>query len=317
MTDIQEPRLSVGIISAGAVGTAVAERLAGAGHLLHGIVARSSRSQQRAVQRLPQVPHISVKEAAQAALVVLAVPDPVLPEVIHEVAATTRDGQIVMHTSGSYGCGIMQPITDTGALPLALHPAMTFSGEAQDADNLIGCAWGVTADSDTGEAAGQLLVSSMAGVAVMVPENHRAAYHAALSYAANYAVTLLSDAQHMLDYALNPCVPSTYVPSTSASSTPKEGAPPQRPESAQLLSKIMPAAVQQALESRMRGVTGPVARDDASAVLRHIDALESLEKSCPDAHFLRAYLPMAQRTAHLLHSVNVEAALEQVARRLR
>ena len=163
---MQKPRLSVGIISGGAVGTAVAERLAAAGHMIHGIVARSDRSQRRVQERLPGTRIVSLEEAAQAALVMIAVPDTQLAEVIRQVAGITRDGQIVAHTSGAHGCEILQPITDTGAVPLALHPVMTFSGLAADNENLQGCAWGITADSETGEMIAELLVSSMEGVPV-------------------------------------------------------------------------------------------------------------------------------------------------------
>ena len=81
MIDRQPPRLSVGIISAGAVGLALAEAFTRAGHHVHGIHAHSERSQARATQRVPDIPIVSLAEAAMAQLVVLAVPDPVLPEV--------------------------------------------------------------------------------------------------------------------------------------------------------------------------------------------------------------------------------------------
>lgn len=300
--DIQQPRLSVGVISGGSVGTAVAERLAQAGHHIHGVVARSEASQKRVAERLPNTQIVSLEEAAQAALVIIAVPDTVLPEVIDQVAAVTRDGQMVAHTSGAHGCEILQPITDTGALPMAMHPAMTFSGKAVDAGNLMGCAWGVTADSETGDMVADLLVSSMGGVSVHVPEDKRPAYHAAISYAANYVVTLLSNAQRMLDHVL--------------ADDAGEGPPLHNPNSATLLRTIVPVAVEKALDQRMNGLTGPVARDDAPAVMRHIEALQKLEEGTV-ADFTGAYIPMAERTAQMLHSLEVERVLAELDMRLR
>lgn len=291
MTDRQEPRLSVGVISAGAVGTAVAEVLRDAGHLIHGVVAPSAASRARAADRLPGVPVIPLHEAAQAALVVLAVPDPVLPEIAARVAETTRPGQIVMHTAGSVGCGVLQPVTDTGALPLALHPAMTFTGQEADAGHLLGCAWGVTTDSDTGAAVAEILVDSVGGVPVRVPEEGRTLYHAAMAHGANHLVTVVSEAQRMLDHALAVGTPDREVRTA--------------PESAVLLRRIVPAAASNALADRTGALTGPTVRDDAPTVLRHLAALDALD----DPQLAAAYRQDAERTARAVGSIDVERAL--------
>lgn len=314
MNDMQQPRLSVGIISAGAVGTALAEKFLQAGHMVHGVVARSEKSRKRVAERIPQVPIISLEEAAQAALVVLAVPDPQLPEVIEQVAQITRDGQIAAHTSGAHGCGILQPITDTGALPLALHPVMTFGGTQQDVRNLTGCAWGVTADSEVGQTVAELLVASLDGVAITIPEAKRPAYHAAIAYAANYVVTLLSDAQAMLDHVL---VDDQEVQSTADGSGGSALDYRFNPDSAKLLETIIPAAVRNALTQRMDGLTGPAARDDAAAVQRHIEALKQLDTSATPTDYSRPYIHMAERTAQLMGSIEVERLLAEYTMGLR
>lgn len=291
--DRQEPRLSVGVISAGAVGTAVAEVLRDAGHLIHGVVARSAVSRARAAERLPGIPVVPVAEAAQAALVVIAVPDPQLPQVAAEVAEITRPGQIVAHTAGSVGCAVLQPVTDTGALPLALHPAMTFTGHASDTAHLLGCAWGVTADSDTGAAVADILVDSVGGVPVHVPEEGRTLYHAAMAHGANHVVTLVSEAQRMLDHAL-----------AAGGTAPA----PVAAESAVLLRRIVPAAVGNALDDRMGALTGPTARDDAATVLRHLAALDALP-AAPGEQLATAYREDAERTARAAGSIDVERAV--------
>ena len=309
---MQEPRLSVGIISAGAVGTALAEKFLQAGHHVHGVVARSESSRRRVSERIPTVPVVSLEEAAQTQLVVLAVPDPELPAVIRRVAQTTRDGQMVAHVAGAYGCDILQPVTDTGALPLAMHPVMTFGGSTQDSMNLAGCAWGVTADSEVGQTVAELLVSSLEGYAVQIPEVNRPAYHAAIAYAANYVVTLLSDAQRMLDHVLGDDADGAAGAGGIGGGTGSLSSPPSHnPDSARLLDRIVRTAVDRALAQRMEGVTGPVARDDAPAVLRHIEALRKLESSSHGANFSGAYIPMAERTAQMLHSLEVERVLAE------
>ncbi|MGJ4104031.1 DUF2520 domain-containing protein [Corynebacterium macclintockiae] len=293
--DIQQPRLSVGIISAGAVGVALAEAFGRAGHHVHGVYVHSARSERLASKRIPNIPQTSLSSAAQAALVVLAVPDPKLPDVIEKVAQHTRDGQIVAHVSGAFGCDILQPITDTGALPLALHPAMTFTGTPADSERLDGCAWGVTSDSEVGDVVAQTLVASLGGVPVAIPEPHRAAYHAAMAHAANHLVTLLTDAQEILDRVVD--------------------APGESPDSALLLRRIAHAAVDNALDKRMDGLTGPVARDDAAAVMRHLAALRELGDSAEEAtghgqSSEAAYTAMARRTALKAGAIEVERLLD-------
>lgn len=295
--DRQEPRLSVGVISAGAVGTTIAESLRLAGHHIHGVVARSPTSRARAADRLPGVPVIPVKDAAQAALVVLAVPDPELPTVIEEIADTVRDGQIVVHTAGALGCEVLQPLTDNGALPLAMHPAMTFPGSDADLDNLHGCAWGVTADSETGTAVAELLVATMGGVAVPVPEESRTLYHAALAHGANHLVTQVVESLEILDRVL--------IRDVAESGT-------EDSRSGLLLRRILPAAVTGALEARAGALTGPTARDDADTVLRHLEALrvaDGASRMARPSGLAEAYRQDALRTARAIGALNVERAV--------
>ena len=56
-----------------------------------------------------------------------------------------RPGQLLVHTSGRYGAKVLDPALRAGALPLALHPAMTFTGTPVDVQRLAGCSFGVTA----------------------------------------------------------------------------------------------------------------------------------------------------------------------------
>ncbi|WP_420098188.1 Rossmann-like and DUF2520 domain-containing protein [Corynebacterium sp.] len=299
--DRQEPRLSVGVISGGAVGTAVAERLLQAGHHVHGIVARSERSRTRVRTRLPGVRVYDgtdgpdgIGAVAQAALVILAVPDPELPGVVDRVAQVVRSGQIVVHTAGALGCEVLQPVTDTGALPLALHPAMTFLDRREDSDNLAGCAWGVTSDSETGAAVADLLVTSMGGVAVPVAEDQRTVYHAALAHGANHLVTQVVEALCMLDRALG-----------------AHGPGEEDSRSALVLRRILPAAVDEALNGRMGALTGPTSRDDATTVMRHLAALRELGAPTAGPDLVASYRQAAERTARAVGALNVERALDE------
>ena len=195
-------RLRVGIIGAGRVGATLDAVLGRAGHHLTGASAVSEASLQRAALMLPGVPVKQPQEVLAAAdLVLLTVPDDVLPGLVAGLSATGTplEGRLVAHTSGSHGIAVLAPATRLGALPLALHPVMTFTGRPDDVDRLAGVCFGVTAPESLRLVA-EALVIEMGGEPVFIDEASRGLYHAALASAANHLVTLV--VQAALDNAL-------------------------------------------------------------------------------------------------------------------
>jgi predicted short-subunit dehydrogenase-like oxidoreductase (DUF2520 family) len=179
---IEHPaRLTVGVVGAGRVGSVLGAALARAGHRVTGTYAVSEASRARAAELLPGVPVKDVAAVvAGAELVLLAVPDDALGHLVAGLAATGvwQAGQIVVHTSGRHGVGILDPARAQHVLPLALHPAMTFTGTAMDLDRLVDCAFGVTAD-DALRPMAEALVLEMGGEPVWIAETDRTAYHLA------------------------------------------------------------------------------------------------------------------------------------------
>src|SRR5512146_1584808 len=124
-------RLGVGVVGAGRVGAVLGSALRAAGHAVVGVSAVSAASRERAELLLPQVPVLEVPDVVERAeLVLLAVPDDALVPLVEGLAATRawQGGQLVVHTSGRYGWRVLGPAAAAGAIPLALHPAMTFTG---------------------------------------------------------------------------------------------------------------------------------------------------------------------------------------------
>ena len=108
-----------------------------------------------------------------------------------------RSGQIVVHTSGRYGIGVLEPAQRRGAVPLALHPVMTFTGTSLDVDRLVGASFGVTAPAAFLPVA-DALVLEMEAEPVHVDEDARPLYHAALAHASNHLVTLVASSADLL-----------------------------------------------------------------------------------------------------------------------
>lgn len=262
-------RLRVGVVGAGRVGSTLGAALARSGHEITGVVAVSADSRARAERLLPQAPVLPTDEVvAGADLVLLAVPDDALRPLVAGLAdtGTWRAGQLVAHTSGAQGIGVLDPAAARGVIPLALHPVMTFVGRPEDLDRLDGAPFGVTADDDLRPVA-ESLVLEMGGEPVWVPETARPLYHAALSVGSNHLVTLIADALALLD-----------------------GAGVERSD--QLLAPLVSAALDNVLRLRDGALTGPVSRGDVATVAAH---LRTLQAAVPDV--LPSYRAMARRTA--------------------
>jgi predicted short-subunit dehydrogenase-like oxidoreductase (DUF2520 family) len=266
-------RLTVGVVSAGRVGAVLGAALAAAGHHVVATSGVSRESVRRAAALLPDVPLKSPDDVvAGADLALLAVPDDVLPGLVRGVAAAGcfRPGQIVVHTSGAHGVGMLAPAVEHGVLPLALHPVLTFTGRSEDVARLAGASVGVTATEgdEAGWSVGEALVVEMGAEPVRVPEAVRPLYHAALAHGANHLVTLVRDCADLLDRA---------------------GIRPAE----RLIAPLLSAALDNALRHGDRALTGPVARGDVGTVRTHLRELDAA-----DADLARTYRAMAARTAH-------------------
>ena len=193
-------RLSVGVISAGRVGAVLGAALSRAGHRVVSVAAVSDPSRKRAAELLPGADVRPPDEvAADVDLLLLAVPDDALGALAAglAVAGTLRRGTMVAHTSGAHGVGVLAPLVEAGALPLALHPVMTFTGTDVDLQRLDGAAWGVTSDEVLRPVA-ETLVIEMGGEPSFVAEELRPLYHAGLAFAANHLVTLVTQGDDLL-----------------------------------------------------------------------------------------------------------------------
>lgn len=262
-------RLAVGVVGVGRAGSVLAAALARAGHGVVAVHAVSQRSRQRAADMLPGAPVLPVPEVFNRAdLVLITVPDDELIGFI-EAAATegwVHPGQFVVHSSGRYGITALGPLTDAGALPLALHPVMTLTGRPQDVDRLVGCPFGVTAPEAL-QAVAAALVVEMGGEPMFVAEERRSLYHAALAHSANHLITLVAESMDLLD-AVGIAQPD------------------------RMLGPLLTAALDNALAYGDAALTGPVSRGDAGTVAAHLNELTTVSEPMADA-----YRALARRTA--------------------
>ena len=293
-------RLAVGIISAGRVGTALGVALERAEHVVVACSAISRASRQRAERRLPDTPVMPVDEvASRADLLLLAVPDAELAGLVTGLAATgsVRPGVIVAHTSGANGVAVLNPLTELGCVPLAIHPAMTFTGADEDIVRLSEACFGVTAADEIGYAIAQSLVLEIGGEPFRVREDARPLYHAALSHAGNHVTTVVLDAVEALRDAL---WGQELLGQELVGDAP--GGIAER-----VIGPLARASLENALQRGQGALTGPVARGDAAAVAAHLKALTEV-----DPQLAQAYRANSLRTAQRAHAPDdVLAALTE------
>ena len=260
--------LRIGVVGAGRVGAVLAAALREAGHEIVAAAGESDASRRRIEALLPGVPAQKPSSVARACdLLLLTVPDDMLSNVVAMLSASgaIREGQYVVHTSGRHGLAVLAPATAAGARPLALHPAMTFTGTDIDLPRLAGCVFGVTVgDAERGLA--ERLVADVGGRPIWVTEDKRALYHAGLAHGANHLVTLVTQAMELL--------------SASGADQP-----------ADTLRPLLEAALDNALEQGDSALTGPIVRGDVETVRDH---LAEVARNAPDT--LPSYVALGRAT---------------------
>ena len=259
----------IGVVGAGRVGAVVSAALRSAGHDVVAAAGDSPASLHRIETLLPGVRHAKPTDVARACdLLLLTVPDDMLENVVTQLvgAGAIREGQVVCHTSGRHGLAVLAAATEIGARPIAMHPAMTFTGTELDLDRLTGCVFGMTA-GDAERVYAESLVADLRGIPLWVPESKRTLYHAGLAHGANHLVTLVSQAMELL-----------------AASGAEDPAATLRP--------LLSAALDNALAQGDAALTGPIVRGDVKTVQAHLhDIAENAPATIP------SYVAMAKATA--------------------
>jgi predicted short-subunit dehydrogenase-like oxidoreductase (DUF2520 family) len=245
MPSSQSSKLSpAAVLGPGRVGLALAIVLDRIGTEVT-VGARSDRGRERVASAGLAVAD-PIEATRGASLVIMAVPDDELPSLVTALAAdgAFASGQVVIHTAGVDGPGLLAPAAAAGALTAACHPVQIFNDDLEATlGRLPGTVWGVT-----GDPVGREVVVTLGGRPMDVPESGRVRYHAALVLAANGCAALSATAADQLRAGgvIDP---------------------------AALLSGLIHASVDSALSTGQAGLSGPWVRGDGRTVAMHTEAL--------------------------------------------
>jgi predicted short-subunit dehydrogenase-like oxidoreductase (DUF2520 family) len=243
---------SLGLVGAGRIGTALAAALTESGYEVDGPAGRG------------EVPH--------GEAILLCVPDAEIPAAAEVVGGCAP---LVGHTSGATPLSALAPARRAGAGLFGLHPLQTFSGGEHGQSALerfrgVGCAVAGSTPQALDAAVG--IARELGMRPFEVPDDARAAYHAAASVASNFFVTLQAAAEELA-----------------------AGAGLDAVEARALLVPLVRRTVENwAALGPDRALTGPIARGDHATLAAQRSAVAD---AAP--HLLTLFDAMVERTREL------------------
>lgn len=185
--------------------------------------------------------------------VFLAVPDTVVPEIGHALAAqgAAPDGCAAFHLSGALSTEVMAPLHQQGYAVGSFHPLQAIAHAVTGADRIPGSYVAVTG-SPVAVGVARRLAMALGSPILTVPEARRPLYHAAAVMASNFLPPLFDAACRLLERAGIPY---------------DEALPALIPLVRGALSNIEQLGVEGA-------ITGPIPRGDLDTVDLHLRALD-------------------------------------------
>ena len=182
---------AVGIVGAGAVGTALGVAIARAGWPVRAVASRDEARRARFLSLVPGARAFidAVGVVDEVELVILTVPD----DAIAAVAGPLRlyGGQAMIHTSGLLGPEVLEPVRAAGSEIGAFHPLVSFTSDVDR--SVAGLAGATVAIEGDDRMVGLLadLAEAVGGLPVRLPPGSKPAYHAAAVLASGGLVALL------------------------------------------------------------------------------------------------------------------------------
>ena len=186
----------------------------------------------------------------------LTVPDDVLPEIAHTLAAQgpAPGSCVALHCAGTLSGDVLAPLHARGYQVGSLHPLQSLAHPVSGAERLVGSWFSVSGEAEA-VAAARRLVAELSGYSLAIPVTRRPLYHAAAVVASNYLPALLAMAARLMVHA----------------GVPEEDAVPA-------LIPLMRGTIENIDELGLaQALTGPVARGDVETVRFHLRSLPERE----------------------------------------
>jgi predicted short-subunit dehydrogenase-like oxidoreductase (DUF2520 family) len=243
----------VGIVGAGAVGTALGAALHRAGWPVVAVASRDVARRERFRSFVPGARGFAEAAALldEVELVFLTVPDDAIARLAGELRL--YGGQALVHTSGALGVEVLEPARAAGTQLGTFHPLIAFA----DTERAIAAFHGATvAVEGDDQLVAHLadIADALGATAVRLAPGSKAAYHAAAVLAAGGLVALLDAIAEL----------------GAAAGLDEAGA-------LAVYGGLMEQTLGNARALGIRAaLTGPMTRGDVGTLRRHLDALDRL-----------------------------------------
>ncbi len=245
---------SIAIVGAGNVGITIGASLKEKGYNVAGIISRTRESTSRGAEIIGTKGYTEIFPLLnQANIIFITTPDLVIAQVCKTIAESGgfKEGDLVIHTSGSHSSEILSSAGDKGAYTLSVHPLQTIPGPEAGIRNLPGSYFAVEGD-ERGLPFARKMIADLQGHLVEIPTELKPLYHASACVVSNYFVAIVRLGLAMMEdigvdkdkalAALLPLIQGTMK------NIEKVGVP--------------------------EGLTGPIARGDYSTIRDHLKVME-------------------------------------------
>lgn len=276
--------LTVSIVGAGKVGSALALLLRNRGIRVASVISRNKTSARKAAS-LAGCRQYSNRYSdihPDTDFLLLAVSDDEVNTAAREIAASARVDfrrLACAHTSGILTSDELKPLARLGTMVFSLHPIQSFPGgfsRRQQLEALKGISYGVEGSPKAIRFA-TTFVRRIGGKMFRVPKERKILYHLACVFASNYSVSMLS-------------VVGELTKGVSKAASLKH------------FEKLTESSIKNTYRTSPHGaLTGPIARGDVRSVRKHFSQLEGKRKHLKNLYKMlgRYALELAKRNRQL------------------
>ena len=295
--------LTVSVVGAGRLGTALARALAQNGYVIEAVVARRKRSAERAARLVGTHPlalaAAELDRLPASDILFITTADDAIAETAARLAALFKRrlpsdartrSRTALHASGALSSEVLRALGDVGFSTGSVHPLVSVSDAVQGAESFASAFFCVEGEPRAARVA-RSMVRALGGRSFSIGAQDKALYHAAAVMASGHTVALFDIAAEVL---------------ARCGLT-------ERRSRAVLLPLLSSTLENLYTSDPARALTGTFARADTATVQRHLASLR--RKKMTDA--LAAYVMLGRRSLRLAKEAGANPeALKEISRAL-